>query len=241
MARVSLANTDPRSARGQVLNEKGQPGSRADRQLPRRFRRRSVLRRYESSPTPTESRRVVDVGASGTQRVEFGQSIRTTGGEAVSLRRSMRLLPRPPPLITPDAYEPNEGAARPHASLRIWYGESRSLSANFHTLIDVDCSVTPACSTGTTRAAALSSLDEDFYVHDDPLNVPVGSTILFHYRWRDAARLAYRTWWQQRSFTLLLFGKCTSDNSTNLDLKVERGTGDPSATMYSLSSSVTEQ
>jgi hypothetical protein len=182
------------------------------------------------------------LGASGTQRVEVRAVDPTTGEKQLFATFNATITPPPPPLITPDAYEPNEVQPAARLIANMGNGESRSLSANFHTLIDVDWfrfRVLDGSNPGCTNPFSPS---EDFTFTTTLTNVPVGST--YTVSLYDGATLrGSRTvpGGSSGSFTYSYSGSCGPDNSTNLDLKVERVTGDPSATMYSLSVSVTEE
>jgi hypothetical protein len=181
------------------------------------------------------------LGASGTQRVEVRAVDPTTGEKRIFATFNATITTPPPPPITPDPYEPNESEPLAYFVANMGNGESRLLFANFHTLTDVDWFRYRVLD-GNNPGCGGFNLSEDFTFTTILGNVPVGST--YAVSLYDAGTLrGTRTVTGGSSGTLIYnySGSCGSDNSTNLDLKVERVSGDPSATNYSLSTSVTEQ
>jgi hypothetical protein len=180
------------------------------------------------------------LGASGAQSVEVRAVNPATGEKQVFATFNATITVPPPPSITPDGFEPNDFQGSRIIGSMV-NGDSRIIFANFHTLTDVDWfrytvvdGINPGCST--------LSFSEDFTFTTTLTSVPVGSTYRVSLYW-GASFIASRdvVGGNTGMFTYSYSGSCGSNDDRTLDLKVERLVGDPSATLYSLTTSVTEQ
>jgi hypothetical protein len=121
-------------------------------------------------------------------------------------------------------------------------GDSRTISANFHTPTDVDWFRYTVFDGSNPGCADIFNPSEGFTFTTTLTSVPVGSTYRVSLYW-GASLINSRdvVGGNTSTFTYSYSGSCGSIDDRTLDLKVERLVGDPSATLYSLTVAVTEQ
>jgi hypothetical protein len=178
------------------------------------------------------------LGGSGAQTVEVRAVNPTTGEKQVFATFHATITVPPPP---PDSYEPNEvQGSRIIGTLG--NGDSRTISANFHTPTDVDWFRYTVFDGSNPGCADIFNPSEGFTFTTTLTSVPVGSTYRVSLYW-GASLINSRdvVGGNTSTFTYSYSGSCGSIDDRTLDLKVERLVGDPSATLYSLTVAVTEQ
>jgi hypothetical protein len=181
------------------------------------------------------------LGASGAQSVEVRAVNPATGEKQVFATFTATITPPPPPPISPDAWEPNDIQGQSYVGI-FGNGQSFALQANFNTLTDVDWFRYGVRDLANPGCDDIFSPSEDFTFTTTLTNVPAGSTYRVSLYW-GASLINSRdvVGGSTGSFTYSYSGSCGPDNGRTLDVRVERLTGDPTATLYSLTASVTEQ
>lgn len=230
---TGLANTElPDALVVEVLNDKGHPV----RDQLVNFRvvsgGGSVFAGSSLTNRDGEAREWWTLGASGAQRVEVRAVDPTTGEKQVFAVFTATISSPPPPTeITPDFFEPNnfqgQGSARTLSP-----GSSTSYSANFHTVADVDWF---RIDTRDPSSACFPGTDQDYRLAATLSNVPAGSTYrvaLFEGSTLRAQGTVVGG--AQGGFSFDYDGTCGIDDSATFDVRVDRLSGEPSATMYDL-------
>jgi hypothetical protein len=174
------------------------------------------------------------LGASGAQRVEVRAVDPTTGEKQVFATFNATIAAPPPPAITPDAFEPNDAQQIARLIGNMNSGQSLSLSANFHILTDVDWFQYRTLESG--GSCGFPGSTENFAFTVTLGNVPAGSTYSFSIFEGTILRgsRSVTGGGSPGTFAYNYTGVCGQNDDTTFDVKVERTSGDPSATLYSL-------